>query len=1030
MVIHGFKSFARKTEIDFDKEINLFVGPNGSGKTNIADSLCFVLGRLSVKSMRAAKAKNLLFMGSKYIKPANEASVELIFDNSQRTFSIDTGEVHLKRIVRRNGQSIYKINEDTKTRSEVIETLAQAGIDPYGFNLVMQGQIQSIVKMHSEERRKIIEDVAGISIYEARKEKSLHELNKTEERLKEISTILRERTSYLKNLEKEKTQAEKYKDSELMVKRAKASILTKKMKEKEKELHEVISSIEEKDKVKENMKSKIAQFQQEIEKISQDINSINKHIQTSTGLEQETLHDNIANLKAELEGLRVRKEGYENRKAEIERRIAEMSKSIPGIEIEIDELRKKSPLMAKKASEIKKKKDELAQIEQERRKLLTIKSEINSLKEMIKDKERQIVRTNASSEALVARIEESSVGLQFESEKKCAEAIISFREKLAEKKKAMDDLLKKELENEKVVVVADSEINRLNKIKGQVEKIDVCPLCQSKITTDHIKHVYEEAEDKIKNEGESKNKSLFELEEIKKFKLEINKEVKELQDRISKADVEFVNHRNIIERKEQLKKLVNDEKYLKEEIVSIDDKRRKLEEKSLSTEDIEEKYHKKMSDIEEISSRTEEDIDTTLLYKEREIENIRNIVKRSKNDFEEMKKQIFEITNNFDEKTIRLDGLEEKETELQERFKKMFSQRDAFQKTMQEIALSLNEKQQETRQVEDQINFLKIGKAKLDAEHESFTFELSEYPQIEIIQGPIPFLEERLKKSQEALQSIGSINMRALEVYDEVKKEYDIVQDKVNILVKEKEDIMKIIEEIDHKKIRSFMKTFKSINELFSQNFSKLSSKGIAYLEVENLDDLFAGGINIMVKMAKGKYFDVTSLSGGEQTLVALSLLFAIQEHKPYHFYIFDEIDAALDKRNSERLSSLITQYMKSGQYIVITHNDAIITNSNVLYGVSMHEGVSKILSLKIDAAKKENFGNNNPAEKKEFLISEKEESPPSEEKDPSLSEEKTPDENPLEKAAEALVKDEVENNIKNNFPQNPSPQQVNIEGE
>jgi len=89
-------------------------------------------------------------------------------------------------------------------------------------------------------------------------------------------------------------------------------------------------------------------------------------------------------------------------------------------------------------------------------------------------------------------------------------------------------------------------------------------------------------------------------------------------------------------------------------------------------------------------------------------------------------------------------------------------------------------------------------------------------------------------------------------------------------------------------------------------------------------------------------------LSGGEQTLVALSLLFAIQEFKPYHFYIFDEIDAALDKRNSERLAALLNQYMKSGQYIVITHNDAIIMKSNVLYGVSMQEGVSKILSLKV----------------------------------------------------------------------------------
>ena len=101
--------------------------------------------------------------------------------------------------------------------------------------------------------------------------------------------------------------------------------------------------------------------------------------------------------------------------------------------------------------------------------------------------------------------------------------------------------------------------------------------------------------------------------------------------------------------------------------------------------------------------------------------------------------------------------------------------------------------------------------------------------------------------------------------------------------------------------------------------------------------------------MAKGKYFDVNSLSGGEKTLVALALLFAIQEYRPYQFYVLDEIDAALDKRNSERLAALLNQYMKSGQYIVITHNDAIILNSQLLYGVSMHEGVSKIISLQLE---------------------------------------------------------------------------------
>jgi len=209
MVMQGFKSFAKKTEIIFDKEINIIIGPNGSGKSNISDALCFVLGRLSIKSIRAAKASNLIFMGSKFIKPGKEALVEVVFDNTNNDFSMNVKEVSLKRIVRKNGQSIYKINNETKTRFEVIELLAQAGIDPHGFNLILQGQIQGIVRMHADERRKIIEEVAGISIYELRKEKSLKELDKTESRLKEIMTILRERTSFLKNLEREKQQAEK-----------------------------------------------------------------------------------------------------------------------------------------------------------------------------------------------------------------------------------------------------------------------------------------------------------------------------------------------------------------------------------------------------------------------------------------------------------------------------------------------------------------------------------------------------------------------------------------------------------------------------------------------------------------------------------------------------------------------------------------------------------------------------------------------------------------------------------------------------
>src|SRR3989338_10720308 len=104
LVMKGFKSFARETVIDLDRHMNVIVGPNGSGKSNITDALCFVLGRLSIKSIRAAKASHLIFSGNKHYKPASHAFVEIVFDNSDGTFVLDEKEITIKREVKKNGQ--------------------------------------------------------------------------------------------------------------------------------------------------------------------------------------------------------------------------------------------------------------------------------------------------------------------------------------------------------------------------------------------------------------------------------------------------------------------------------------------------------------------------------------------------------------------------------------------------------------------------------------------------------------------------------------------------------------------------------------------------------------------------------------------------------------------------------------------------------------------------------------------------------------------------------------------------------------
>jgi len=916
--------------------------------SNVSDALCFVLGRLSIKSMRAAKAKNLLFMGSKDAKPAREASVEIVFDNSNKTFALPTNEISIKRIVRHNGQSVYKINNETKTRTEVIETLAQAGIDPHGFNIILQGGIQSVVRMHPDERRKIIEEVAGISIYESRKEKSLKELEKTEEKLKEISATLRERTSYLKNLENERAQALRFKELEQTIKKSKASILSKKLSDKNKELESTKKSIEEKSKQRDKSRENIDKIQKEIDEISEKITQINKHIQKSTGLEQDTLHESISNTKAELEGLRVRRENFENRKEEIERRINQMENSLPEFEEEIKGLRKESPLMAKKQQELNKKKEELSEIEEERKKLYSLKSEFNSLKERLKEKQDQIAKYEGESDSLLKQIEETSADLKFNQAETCKKKIESIKEKIIESRKRIEELNSLEIEKVKAISSAETTIEDSEKTKKDVNKIDICPLCQSKMTESHVSHVVKSSDDKIEKAQKTMKQAEEDVKKIKQERISLTEEISKLEKEQSQYESELSKHHSLKEKRGYLKRLLDNQSIIKDEITHLEKRREELERKTAQLPLIEERYTNKISDIEEISSRTEKDIDNTLSYKERELNKTKELIKLNKKDLEEVEEDIEEITNNIEEKESSLEKKEKEERELNQKFQAMFKERDKLQEDIQQKSYEVSRMQTETRQIDEQINYLKIGEARFDAERESLEIELKAYPGVELIKGSIDFLEEKLRKAQDTISRIGSVNLRALEVYEEIKEEYDKVKEKADTIEREKIEILKIIEEIDKKKKKAFMKTFKAINELFTTNFAKLYTKGTASLEIENKEDIFEGGVNITIKLAKGKYFDATSLSGGEQTMVAISLLFAIQEHSPYHFYIFDEIDAALDKRNSERLSGLLKQYMKSGQYIVITHNDALIMESNLLYGVTMQNGISKILSIKV----------------------------------------------------------------------------------
>ena len=922
--------------------------------SNVSDALCFALGRLSAKSIRAEKTTSLLFSGTNLVKPAHEASVEIVFDNSEKTFNLPNSEITIERLIRTNGQGIYKINGETKTRGDIIEMLAAAGIDPYGFNLILQGQIQSIVKMHAEDRRKILEEVSGISIYETRKEKSLHELEKTEERLKEISTILRERKAFMNNLERERSQALRYKETENNISRCRYSILTRKISDVEKEINNVKKAIEEKKAERDKIRSISGKIQAEIDKINEQIVSLSSMIKRSSGVEREVLQEKISELRAEIEGLKVRIEGNEKRKSEFKHRIEQLKASIPEYKREIEELRKESPLLAKKQEELKRKKADLLKLEEEKNKVFSIKTELLSLKERIKEKESRHHRLEVDGDSLLKQIEAVSHEFKHKDEQPCADEIIKLSKETNSLIEKIEKIKKEDAEHNKKIAGAESQIQSAENFKERISKIDICPLCRNKMTQEHIDHVHKDCKDKIE-EGKKtieqasvilkKNKT--ELEETQDYLSNVNKQIEKLKQ-------EYTNQKIAKEKQQYLKVIVAESQILAKEIEQLTKKREDLENKTIDVSSITEQYNSKLREIEETSSMTERNIDTTLMSKERELEAITQNIKNGEKGLEELESDIADMHHRLEQKESFLEQKENEEQEISKKFKKLFDDRDKLQVSIQNQSYEFSLRQTELAQLTEQINHLDIAVARFSASKESLEIERKDVPESEPIKASIEALQERLEKAKQDLQGIGSINMRALEVYESVKEEYDKVAEKVETLQKEKEEIMKIIAEIDQKKKRTFMKTFKGINELFGRNASELYTKGQAYLQLENEEDIFAGGVDIVIKLGKGKYFDVTSLSGGEQTLIALSLLFAIQEFKPYHFYVFDEIDAALDKRNSERLASLLNKYIRAGQYIIVTHNDALIMNSKFLYGISMHDGISKVFSLKLDLENKE----------------------------------------------------------------------------
>lgn len=1157
ITIHGFKSFAQKTDILFDDKFNCILGPNGSGKSNVGDSICFVLGRLSAKSMRAEKAANLIFNGGKNQRPAHAGTVEIAFSNNNKIFPEEGDEVVISRTITNEGNSIYKINNKKKTRTEILDMLSIAKINPEGYNIILQGDITRFVEMSPLDRRKIIEEISDVSVYEEKKHKALLELNKVDEKLNSADIILKERKTYLKELQKDRDQALKFKGLKDNIDSHKATLTHLQMKEREavKERYDKEINIQQEkiSKAEQNineLKEKINDYKKEITVINQQIEQKGEKEQIRVHKSIEDLKVSIAKdrtristLKDEINKVQLRKDQFREEIKELQRkssattqqqrdlqqRLDKKRKELQEVEQQILNFKKKNKIESSQELDreleesdkiIEQKQEEINSIRQKQQELLRnkdrIEYQLQSIDERIK-KVNQVADENKEQLSLLqnhkTNFKNATLRLNqlLDQDSSFASQLGNARKKAAELQEkqvtlnaktasfqaglASNQAIKNILDNKKKfkgvhgMVAELGQVNKkyslaletaagqrmqhivvdddktaaecihflknnklgtaafipLNKIRTQEitaedERLQKIPGVQdfalnlisfkgqykkafsyvfgNTLIVDDINVAQKVGIGKIKmatvdgNLAESsgvmrggfiarkvalgfkEQDSLEELSTVEsdladaqsvislvETKREANlKEISVLRNKKAELEAEMIKLEKSLhlnnddleasatlkkELQKQSKDVTDNLNAVQRDIVNLNKDLATIKtKKQMLRSQVSELHNPRLlaqlsafgeskQQCKEEIVRTESELKSGNAQIEQmilpELEKIREIMKQHDKEEAQFIIEIKKLTEDAEHREQELGGKEKESKDFYSKYRELFTKREKLANDVTKAENETESERERSRTAEREVNLTSLKNAEIKARLAGLQEEFSRYKNVEIMKNKsAEDLHKEVNKFEVLLAQMSAVNMKALEVYEQVEVEYNKLVEKKGSLDKEKTDVLTFMNEIETKKKDHFMGTFTKANENFERIFSSLFKKGKAYLELENPHQPFEEGLNVKVKLTGNRFMDIKSLSGGEKTLTALSFIFAIQEHQPASFYILDEIDAALDKHNSETLAKLIRNYADQAQYIVISHNDSIIAEADTLYGISMNDGVSKVTSLKI----------------------------------------------------------------------------------
>ena len=473
--MQGFKSFPDKTVLEFMPGITTVIGPNGSGKSNISDSIRWVLGEQSIKSLRGSKSEDIIFAGTQNRKSLGFAEVSIVIDNSDGKLPIEFSEVVVTRRIFRNGESGYFINKTPCRLKDVLELFMDTGIGKDGYSIIGQGKIDEILSNKSEERRNIFEEAAGIVKYRVRKNESEKRLEQTKLNLLRINDILSEIET---NIDLLKTQSEKAK--------------------KYLSLREELKSIE------------IGLFLYNIDNYKLNLDEIVKNIdiinsnRTDEEARMSVLQNLKENLKIELEEIMSKIEQTQNLAFESEKKIEQINSEINVQTERISNNKQNYERYLKEIEDLQKRNEEITEEKENR-----IQKKDNLM---------------SNREKFVHELEEKENKL-----KELSEKLTEEEKNIEDKKKQVEEDTEDKYKNKEAINIIEINNQNLqkrqktveNEIQDTISKLDEKRMLKSDILTTF-------------NEKEAKREEYKEkLAKIKTKKEEATSKIKEYEDKLN-----------------------------------------------------------------------------------------------------------------------------------------------------------------------------------------------------------------------------------------------------------------------------------------------------------------------------------------------------------------------------------------------------------------------------------------------------------------------------------------------------------------